>query len=119
MSGSQVEDWVAGLLAPEAPAETVADAPVDAPADAPVDAPAEVQVEVQTDVPAEVVSVSAPVSAPEVSRGPVPAVASAAVEAMPPASTDGEKSMNVVAEKTEIDEPPRRYVTFRVARETY
>ncbi len=88
MSGGDVEDWVAGLLAPELPAAAQAEM---APSPAAV-----------------------PATAPEPAIPPAPARA-----ATPPASTEGEKSMNAVAEKTETDEAPRRYVTFRIARETY
>lgn len=91
MSAERVEDWVAGLLSPEAPAEIAAASP------------------------ATVLAPATAARAPAVPAAPAtPAVTPAAVE-----GTAGEPVPAPVPPPVELPEAPARYVTFRVEQETY
>lgn len=92
MSAERVEDWVAGLLSPEAPRPAAAAKPATAPA-----------------VAGNGAGVSAP-AAPVPRSAPPDVAGDAAVEPAPAGPP---------LPPVELPQAPARYVTFRVERETY
>lgn len=104
----QVEDWVAGLLAPETPPSAPAE---DSPAASP-DLPA-------TSPDGEKLMNAAPETIAKPAPAAVPAKPAPARPAPAPAEMAAAPAETAAAQEKIADEPPRRYVTFRVARETY